>query len=129
LLYDLSTGRATVGDVMTDIGIFIEGWIVEMIAPTYDAELEKTHAYALFLLLIPGLLLPWYNLIPFFNRGSEFQVHPDGSVSVRRGDSWEPLVRLPGKVSAEFFRQLLAGRGFEVESPSSSSNSFTARRK
>jgi hypothetical protein len=52
-IYDVSTGRATVGDVFTDIGIFIEGWNAEMIAPTYDAELEKTHAYALFLLLIP----------------------------------------------------------------------------
>jgi hypothetical protein len=150
-IYDLSTGRATVGDVFNDIGIFIEGWIAELIAPTYDAELEKTHAYALFLLLIPGVLLVWYNLIPFFKRGKEFQIHPDGSVSVRRGDSWEPLmeyqystvtadgttidftpsadgppavvlpqhrvfsreygVRLPDKVSAEFFRRLLAGRG------------------
>jgi hypothetical protein len=169
IIYDVSTGRATVGDVMTDIGIFVEGWIVELIAPTYDAELEKTHAYALFVLLIPGLLMLWFNLIPFFNRGSEFQVHPDGSVSVRRGDSWEPLLeyqystvaadgttiaftppadgppaivlpqdrvfsreygaRLPAKVSAEFFRRLLAGRGFDVESASSSSSSFTARRK
>ncbi len=169
IIYDVSTGRATVGDVFTDIGIFIEGWIVNLIVPTYDAELEKTHAYALFVLVIPGLLLLWFNLIPFFNRGSEFQVHPDGSVSVRRGDSWEPLLeyqysdvaadgttikftpppdgppaivlpqdrvfsreygaRLPAKVSAEFFRRLLAGRGFEVESASSSSNSFTARRK
>jgi hypothetical protein len=150
-IYDVSTGRATVGDVFTDIGVFIEGWIVELIAPTYDAELEKTHAYALVFLLIPGVLLVWYNLIPFFKRGNEFQVHPDGSVSVRRGDSWEPLmeyqystvtadgrtidftppadgppavalpqhrvfsreyeVRLPDKVSAEFFRRLLASRG------------------
>jgi hypothetical protein len=38
-------------------------------------------------------------------------------------------VRLPSKVSAEFFRRLLAGRGFDVESQSSSSTSFTARRK
>jgi hypothetical protein len=169
IIYDISTGRATVGDVFTDIGVFIEGWIVGLIVPTYDAELEKTHAYALFVLVIPGLLLVWYNLIPFFNRGSEFQVHPDGSVSVRSGDSWEPLLeyqysavaadgttikftpppdgplaivlpqdrvfsreygaRLRSKVSAEFFRRLLAGRGFEVESASSSSNSFTARRK
>ena len=42
--------------------------------------------------LIPRLLLLWFNLVPFFKRGSEFQVHPDGSVSVRRGDSWEPLL-------------------------------------
>jgi hypothetical protein len=168
-IYDVCTGRATVGDVFKDIGIFIEGWIAELIAPTYDAELEKTHAYALFLLLIPGVLLVWYNLVPFFKRGNEFQVHPDGWVSVRRGDSWEPLmeyqystviadgtmiaftpppdgppkivlpqqrvfsreygVRLPDKVSAEFFRRLLAGRGFDVESASSSMNSFTASRK
>jgi len=38
-------------------------------------------------------------------------------------------VRLPAKVSAEFFRRLLAGRGFDVESESPSSTSFTARRK
>lgn len=166
-IYEVSTGRATIGDVMKDIAIFIEGWITELIAPTYDAELEKTHAYALFLLLIPGLLLLWFNLIPFFKRGSEFQVHPDGSVSVRTGDSWEPLmdyqysavtadgttidfappdgpppitlpqdrvfsreygVRLPAKVSAQFFRRLLAGRGFTIEGPASGS-SFTARPK
>jgi hypothetical protein len=167
-IYDVSTGRATVGEVL-DIGIFVEGWTVELITPTYDAELEKTHAYALVFLLIPGVLLVWYSLIPFFKRGNEFQIHPDGSVSVRRGDSWEPLmeyqysvvtvdgrtidftppadgppavvlpqhrvfsreygVRLADKVSAEFFRRLLAGRGFGVESASSSSNSFNARRK
>jgi hypothetical protein len=154
---------------LTDIVVFVDGWIVEFIAPTYDAELEKIHAYALFVLLIPGLLMLWFNLIPFFNRGSEFQIHPDGSVSVRTGNSWEPLMeyqystvaadgttiaftppadgpppivlpqdrvfsrpygaRLPAKVSAEFFRRLLAGRGFDVESASSTSSSFTARRK
>jgi hypothetical protein len=169
IVYDLSTGRATVGEVFTDIGIFVEGWVVGLIVPTYDAELEKTHAYALFVLVIPGLLLLFYNLIPFFNRGSEFQVHPDGSVSVRRGDGWEPLMeyqystvaadgttitftpppdgpqavvlpqdrvfsreygaRLKPKISAEFFRRLLAGRGFDVDSESESSTSFTARRK
>jgi hypothetical protein len=169
VIYDVSTGRATVGDVFTDIGIFIEGWIVELVAPTYDAELEKTHAYALVFLLIPGVLLVWYNFMPFFKQGNEFRVHLDGSVTVRRGDSWEPLmeyrystvtadgwminftppadgpsavalpqhrvfsreygVRLSDKVSAGFFRRLLAGRGFDVESASSSSNSFTARRK
>ena len=36
--------------------------------------------------------------------------------------------RLESKVSAEFFRRLLAGRGFEVEAPASGS-SFTARRR
>jgi hypothetical protein len=114
------------------------------------------------------LLVLLFNLIPFFKRGTEFQVHPDGSVTVRRGDSWEPLMeyqystvtadgttiefapppdgppaivlpqdrvfsreygaRLPAKVSAEFFRRLLAGRGFDVASAPSSS-SFTAQRK
>ena len=167
-IYDVANGRATVGDVFKDIGVFIEGWFVELVFRVYDAELEKTHAYALFLLLIPGLLLLWFNLIPLFNRGSEFQVHPDGSVSVRSGTGWEPLMeyqystvttdgatfhftpppdgppaivlpqyrvfsrengaRLDTKVSAEFFRRLLAGRGFEVEGAASDSG-FTARRK
>ena len=166
-IYDLSTGRATVGDVFTDIAVFVEGWIVQVIAPTYDAELEKTHGYALFVLVLPGLLLLYFSLVPFFQRGNEFQVHPDGSVSVRRGDSWEPLleyqyatveadgtvirfipppegppavtlpqdrvfsreygVRLKDSVSAEFFRQLLAGRGFAIEDTSSSTR-FSARR-
>ena len=43
--------------------------------------------------------------------------------------SREYKARLPAKVSAEFFRRLLAGRGFDVDSASSSSDSFTARRK
>ncbi|HKP43126.1 hypothetical protein [Mycobacterium sp.] len=167
-IYDVATGRATVGSVMHDIGIFIEGWIAELVAGgVYDAELEKTHAYALFLLLIPGLLLVWFNLIPFLQRGNEFRVEQDGSVAVRRGDGWEPLleyqysvvtadgttidftpgadgppaavlpqdrvfsreygVRLQSNVSAEFFRRLLAGRGFTIEGAASGS-SFIARR-
>jgi hypothetical protein len=166
-VYDVSTGRVTIGDVFTDIAIFIEGWIAELIFTIYDAELENTHAYALFVLLLPGFLLLWFNLIPFFSRGTEYRVEPDGSVSVRRGDGWEPLmeyqyatvttdgttidfspppdgppaVRLPqyrvfsreyggrlkSTVSAEFFRRLLAGRGFTIEGPSTG-DSFTARR-
>jgi hypothetical protein len=167
-IYDMSTGRATFGEVLKDIAIFIEGWFAELIVPTYDAELEKTHAYALFLMILPGLLLLMFNLIPLVKRGSEFQVHADGSVSVRRNDSWEPLleyqyatvtadgntveftpppdgprgirlpqdrvfsreygVRLKSEVSAEFFRRLLAGRGFVIEGPATG-NHFTARRK
>jgi hypothetical protein len=167
-IYDMATGRASFGDVMTDIAIFIEGWFAELIVPTYDAELEKTHAYALALLIVPGLLLLLFNLVPLVKRGSEFQVHPDGSVSVRRADCWEPLmeyqyatvtadgntieftppadgppatrlpqdrvfsraygVRLKSNVSAEFFRRLLAGRGFEIDD-SATGNRFTARRK
>jgi hypothetical protein len=168
VIYDMATGRASFGDVLKDIVIFVEGWFAELIVPTYDAELEKTHAYALFLLFLPGLLLLLFNLVPLLKRGTEFQVHPDGSISVRRGDSWEPLmeyqyatvtadgntidftppadgppairlpqdrvfsrdygVRLKSAVSAEFFRRLLAGRGFEIEG-AATENSFTARRK
>jgi hypothetical protein len=90
-IYDVSTGRATVGEVVKDIGIFIEGWIAELIAPA-DGP--------------PAVVLPQDRV---FSR--------------------EYGVRLPDKVSAGFFRRLLAGRGFDVESASSSSNSFTARRK
>ena len=92
-IYDLATGRATVGEVVKDIVVFIEGWIAETIVGyAYDAELEKTHAYALFLLLIPGLIMVWLNLIPVLHRGSEFRVEADGSVMVHRNDSWEPLL-------------------------------------
>jgi hypothetical protein len=103
MVYDVSTGRATVRDVLHDIGIFIEGWIVEVFTGfTYDAHLEKTHAYALFLLLIPGVLLVWYNLIPFVKRGSEWRVDLDGSVSVQRGNMWIPLLEYEfGVVTAD----------------------------
>jgi hypothetical protein len=103
-IYDVSTGRATVGDVF------------------------KTHAYALFLLLIPGLLLLFFNLVPFFKRGTEFQVHPDGSVSVRTPDSWEALMEYQYSAVTADGKAIDFTRGFDVES-APSSNSFTARRK
>jgi hypothetical protein len=63
----------------------------------------------------------------------EFTPPPDGPPAIvlpqDRVFSREYGVRLPGKVIAEFFRRLLAGRGFDVESASSSRSSFTARRK
>lgn len=91
--YDMATGRATFGDVLHDIGIFAEGWIRSVITNfTYDAELENTQAYALFVLLVPGLIMLWVNAIPLLNRGSEFRVEADGSVMVRRRDSWEPVL-------------------------------------
>jgi hypothetical protein len=37
-------------------------------------------------------------------------------------------VRLKSAVSADFFRRLLADRGFEIEGPATG-NSFTARRR
>ena len=93
IVYDMSTGRAGFGDVARDIGVFIEGWFTELfLGGFYDAELEKTHAYALVILLPPGLLLLWYNLTPFFKRGTEFRVEPDGSVAVRAGATWPALL-------------------------------------
>jgi hypothetical protein len=47
---------------------------------------------ALFVLLLPGLLLFWYILIPFFRRGSEFHVEPDGSAAVRGGAASQALL-------------------------------------
>lgn len=93
IVYDMSTGRASFGDVLRDIAIFIEGWFVELfLGGFYDAELEKTHAYALFILLLPGLILFSYNLIPLLRRGNEFRVEPDGSVAVRAGATWPTLL-------------------------------------
>jgi hypothetical protein len=92
-VYDLASGRAGFGDVLHDIAIFVEGWIAELVAGyRYDADLEHTHAYALFLLLVPGTILLWLNLIPLLNRGSNLQVEADGSAMYRRGDGWEPLL-------------------------------------
>jgi hypothetical protein len=62
----------------------------------------------------------------------DFAPPPDGPPAIvlpqYRVFSRDYGVRLRDKVSAEFFRRLLAGRGFDVESPWSGS-SFTARRK
>lgn len=93
IVYDISTGRATVREVLHDMAVFVEGWIAELITKgAYDAELEKTHAYALFVLIIPGLLLLGFNLVPFFKRGKEFRVEPDGSISVRDKHGFSPVL-------------------------------------
>lgn len=92
IVYDLSSGRADAGDVLTDIGVFIEGWFAEIFTKGfYDAELEKTRAYALAILLIPGLLLLWYNLIPLRHRGKRFLVDDFGEVRTKVRDGWRSL--------------------------------------
>jgi hypothetical protein len=108
IVYDMSTGRASFGDVVRDIAVFIEGWIAELITRGgHNAELEKTHAYALCILLLPGLLLLWYNFIPFFKRGTEFQIERDGSVSARAGATWPALL--------EFEYSLVTADGTTIE--------------
>lgn len=61
-----------------------------------------------------------------------FTPPPDGPPAVAlpqyRVFSREYGARLDRKISAEFFRRLLSGRGFEVQAPASGS-SFSARRK
>ena len=130
---------------MRDIGVFVEGGIAEMITPSYDAELEQTHTYALFILIIPGRLL---RLLPFFKSGNELQFHPggsnrcgaatvgnhcrttrDASVTAYGSTSRGYGVRLPAEVNAEFFRRLPAARGFDLDSASVGSSSFTASRR
>lgn len=92
IVYDLTSGRATVRDVLHDMAIFVEGWTAELLTNSaYDAELEKTHAYALFVLIVPGLLLVSANLVPFIRRGREFRVEPD-AISVRDKQGWSPLL-------------------------------------
>ncbi|EUA11348.1 hypothetical protein I546_2815 [Mycobacterium kansasii 732] len=91
--YDLSTGRATVHNVLADMGTFVAGWTSEALSGwSYDAHLEHTHAYALFVLVVPGLLLLWWNLVPLVKRGSEFRVEPDASISVRGPRGWGQLL-------------------------------------
>ncbi len=93
IVFDMSTGRAGLGDVLRDMAVFIEGWFVEVFTKgAVDAELENTHAYALVGLLLPGLLLLMLNIGPLARRGCEFSVDDGGSVSVRFGDSFEPLL-------------------------------------
>lgn len=89
IIYDVSTGRATIHDVANDMGVFVVGWIAERIGGwSYDAHLEDTHAYALFVLIFPGLLLLWFNLVPFVNRGREFRIDPDTSITVKGPRGW-----------------------------------------
>ena len=102
-----------------------------------DAELEKTHGYALFVLILPGLMILYFSLVPFFRRGKadgtviRFIPQPGGPPTVTlpqaRVFSREYVVRLKDSVSAEFFRRLLADRGFAIEDTSSTTR-FSARR-
>jgi hypothetical protein len=92
IAYDLSTGRATVRDVFSDMGTFVVGWTMEVATGwSYDAHLEDTHAYALFALVVPGLWLVWWNLVPLVKRGREFRAEPDGSIAVRGSHGWFQL--------------------------------------
>ena len=168
IAYDLSTGSATVRDVFSDMGNFVVGWTMEAVTGwSYDAHLEDTHAYALFVLIVPGLMLVGWNLVPFVKRGREFRVEPDASISVSGPRGWFSLVeyeysavtadgttirftpgdagrpdvvlpqsrvfcrengaRLRREVSAELFRQRLAGRGFTVEEINAKQGRFRAR--
>lgn len=93
IVYDVSTGRASLRDVASDMVTFVAGWTAEAVTGwSYDAHLEDTHAYALFVLVVPGAWLVWWNLVPFVRRGREFRVEPDASVSVRAGTGWVQLV-------------------------------------
>jgi hypothetical protein len=42
IVYDMSTGRASFGDVVRDIAVFIEGWFTALFpGGFYDAELRR----------------------------------------------------------------------------------------
>jgi len=89
----MSTGRASFGAVVRDIGVFIEGWFTELFLGGFlRCRTGEGACYALFILLLPGLLLFWYNLMPFFKRGTEFRIEPDGTVALRAGAAWPALV-------------------------------------
>lgn len=89
IVHDLATGRASVGDVFHDIGIFVEGWFVEVFTKgAIDAELEDTRGYALAFLLVVGMPLLWINIAPLVRRGRPFRVGPDGSVEIGGGPGW-----------------------------------------
>jgi hypothetical protein len=169
MVYNLSSGRATIRDVLSDIETFVVGWTYEVFTGwSHNAHLERTHAYALFVLVVPGVFVIWWNLVPFVKRGREFRVDPDASISIhgRRGwvallepeysavtadgttirfmpalDGTPPIVlpqarvfshetgaRLRRDVSAEFFQQRLAGRGFTVEVTDAKRGRLHARR-
>ena len=52
---------------------------------------SRRRAYALAILLIPGLLLLWYNLIPLRHRGKRFLVDDFGEVRTKVRDGWRSL--------------------------------------
>ncbi|GAB7142526.1 hypothetical protein [Mycobacterium riyadhense] len=169
VVYDVATGRATIRDVVSDMGSFVVGWTAEVLTGwSYDGHLEDTRGYALFVLVVPGLLLVGWNVVPFIKRGREFRVEPDSSISIRGprgwfqlleyqysavfgdgttirftavGDGAPPIVlpqarvfaretgaRLSRDVSAAFFQQRLAHRGFAIEAIDVKRGSFLGRR-
>jgi hypothetical protein len=86
--HDLATGFATVGDVVSDIGVFILEWFKERASSGLAGDVTHTRMYALVALLPIGLLMLWYNLLPVLWRGQRFRVEPDGSLRVRQSAAW-----------------------------------------
>lgn len=108
-----------IGTLLT-VGGVGEGWFTELfLGGYYDAELEKTHAYALFILLLPGLLPLWYNLIPFFKRGTEFGSSLTVRSRSRQRGAWP--------ASLEYEYVCVDADGFDVDEASSSDH-FAAKR-
>lgn len=80
----LTTGVATVTDILNDIGVFIiEWWKERLSGGTYDGELEKTQAYIFVLMFIPGFFLVLINLGPFLHR-ARFVAGENGAITVKR---------------------------------------------
>jgi hypothetical protein len=86
--HDLATGFATVGDVLSDIGVFVVEWFKERASSGLSGDVTRTRMYALVVLLPIGLLMLWYNLLPVLWRGQRFRVEADGGLRVWRSGAW-----------------------------------------
>jgi hypothetical protein len=92
IITHLATGFATFRDVLNDIGVFVVEWVHERLSGgTHDGELEKTQAYILCVLVIPGLIMVLVCLTPLLHRGRNFRVEADGTLSFRKGADWETI--------------------------------------
>ncbi len=89
--HDLFYGFTTVIGIFEDFGLFFLELFLERISRGTDGDVTKSRLYILMVLLPVGLLLLWFNLLPWMFRGAAFRISDDGQMSFWLGGQWQPL--------------------------------------
>jgi hypothetical protein len=89
IIDDLRRGFATMGAVLEDMGVFLIKLFESLyLDPIYTEVTEGSRMYILVFLLIPGGLLLFFSLWPFWHRGVPFHLE-GGDLYVWREGAWQ----------------------------------------
>jgi hypothetical protein len=91
LITDLSSGRATWKDVVVDVERFFAEWLIERLTKGTDGDVTNTRMYVMVVLLPIGLLIAFFNLIPWLFRGRRFRIDKTGQVLLLDPYGWQPI--------------------------------------